>query len=223
MLRELRPQLRAGVPIVGLEPSCVAAFRDELPGLLPKDLDAKRLEGLVLTLSEFLQEHASDWDVPKLDRRAIVHGHCHQEATVGMDAERKLYERMGLDFEILDSGCCGLAGSFGFENGHHEISVDIAEQRLLPAVREAGESTLIVADGFSCKTQIEELSERRALHTAQLLEMALDHGPAGVAGTHPEEAYPDVVLNGGLPKTAKVAGAVAAAIGAGVAISRARR
>ncbi len=223
MLRELRPQLRAGIPIVGLEPSCVAAFRDELPNLLPRDLDADRLKGLVLTLSEFLQEHAEGWDVPKLERRAIVHGHCHQEAVMGMSAEQKLYERMGLDFEILDSGCCGLAGSFGFEHGHHEISVEIAEQRLLPMVRDAGESTLIVADGFSCKTQIEELSDRRALHTAQLIEMALDNGPTGVGGTHPEDAYPDVVLNGGLPRSAKVAGAVAAVVGAGVAISRARR
>jgi FAD/FMN-containing dehydrogenase/Fe-S oxidoreductase len=223
MLRELRPQLRAGVPIVGLEPSCVAAFRDELPNLLPKDLDAKRLEGLVLTLSEFLKKHASDWDVPQLRRKAMVHGHCHQEATVGMDAEQWLYERMGLDFEILDSGCCGLAGSFGFEHGHHEISVDIAEQRLLPMVRDAGESTLIVADGFSCKTQIEELSDRRALHTAQLLEMAMDEGPGGVSGRHPEDAYPDVVLNGRVPRGAKVVGAVAAAVGAGFAITRARR
>ena len=190
---------------------------------MPKDLDAKRLEGLVLTLSEFLEKHASDWDVPQLRRKAIVHGHCHQEATVGMSAEEKLYERMGLDFEILDSGCCGLAGSFGFEHGHHEISVEIAEQRLLPKIREAGESTLIVADGFSCKTQIEQLSDRRALHTAQLLEMALDNGPEGVPGAHPEDAYPDVVLNGGVPKSAKLAGAVAAAVGAGVAISRVRR
>jgi Fe-S oxidoreductase len=223
MLSELRPQLRAGIPIVGLEPSCVAAFRDELPNLLPTDLDAKRLEGLVLTLSEFLDKHASDWDVPKLERKAIVHGHCHQEAVMGMSSEEKLYERMGLDFEVLDSGCCGLAGSFGFEHGHHEISVEIGEQRLLPAVREAGEETLIVADGFSCKTQIEQLSDRRALHTAQLIEMALDQGPAGVVGTRPEDAYPDVVLNGGVPTTAKVAGAVAAAVGAGYAISRARR
>ena len=227
MLNELRPQLRAGVPIVGLEPSCVAAFRDELPNLLPKDLDAKRLKQVVFTLSEFLEEHAADWDVPQLRRKAIVHGHCHQEAVMGMSSEEKLYERMGLDFEILDSGCCGLAGSFGFEHGHHEISVDIAEQRLLPKVRDVEADTLIVADGFSCKTQIEELSDRRALHTAQLLEMALDEGPSGVAGPHPEDAYPDVVLNGGVPNGVKVAGAVAAAVGAaagaGMAISRARR
>ena len=223
MLSELRPQLREGIPIVGLEPSCVAAFRDELPNLMPDDLDAKRLQAVVLTLSEFLQKHAADWDLPQLKRRAIVHGHCHQEATAGMSAERELYERMGLDFEILDSGCCGLAGSFGFEHGHHEISVEIAEQRLLPAIREAGAATLIVADGFSCKTQIEQLSDRRALHTAQLIEMSLDNGPAGVSGTHPEDAYPDIVLDGSLPTSAKVLGALAAAVGAAVAISRARR
>lgn len=97
------------------------------------------------------------------------------------------------------------------------------EQGLLPAVRSAPGEAVIVADGFSCKTQIEQLSDRRALHTAQLLEMALDNGPEGVPGAHPEQAYPDVVLNGGVPKSAKVAGAVAAAVGAGVAISRVRR
>ncbi len=225
MLSVLREPIREGVPIVGLEPSCVAAFRDELPGLIPNDEDAKRLRDLVATLSEFLDEHAGDWDLPQLRRKAIVHGHCHQEAVMGMSAEQNIYERMGLDFAILDSGCCGLAGSFGFERGHHEISVEIAEQRLLPAIRKAGDSTLIVADGFSCKTQIEQLTDRRALHTSQLIQMALDSGEGGVSGPHPEDAYPDVevVMNGGLPRSAKVAGAAAAAVGAGVAVSRALR
>jgi Fe-S oxidoreductase len=108
-----------------------------------------------------------------------------------MDAERELYERMGLDFELLDSGCCGMAGSFGFEHAHRDISVAIGEQRLLPRVREARRDTLLIADGFSCKTQIEELSDRRALHTAQVLKMAMDHGPEGVSGNEPERAYPD--------------------------------
>ena len=148
--------------MVGVEPSCVAAFRDELPNLMPHDEDAKRLSLQTLTLAEFLQRHAPDWDAPRLERRALVHGHCHQEATMGTSAERELYERLGLDFELLDTGCCGLAGSFGFEREHDGISREIAEQaRLLPAVRDAGEETLLIADGFSCKTQIEELSDRR--------------------------------------------------------------
>ena len=193
MLSVLREPIRQGVPVVGVEPSCVAAFRDELPNLVPRNEDVKRLTLQTLTLAELLQRHARGWDAPALRRRALVHGHCHQEAIMGMDAEQELYERMGLDFEVLDSGCCGMAGSFGFESEHHEISVKIGERRLLPAVRDAGLDTLVVADGFSCKSQIEELTERRALHTAQLVKMALDHGPSGPAGNEPERAYPDLV------------------------------
>jgi Fe-S oxidoreductase len=192
MLDRLQPQIRAGVPIVGIEPSCVAAFRDELPNLLPHDEDAKRLSLQTLTLAEFLQRHAPDWDPPKLERRAVVHVHCHQEATAGSSAEEGLYGRMGIEYEVLDSGCCGLAGSFGFEKEHYDVSVAIAENRLLPKVRELADETIVIADGFSCKTQIEQLSERRALHTAQVLKMALDHGPEGVSGGRPERVYPDL-------------------------------
>jgi FAD/FMN-containing dehydrogenase/Fe-S oxidoreductase len=173
MLKVLSPWIREGVPVVGIEPSCVAAFRDELPNLMVHDEDAKRLSLQALTLAELLQLHAPDWDAPRLERRAVVHGHCHQKATMGMKAEQELYERIGLEFELLDSGCCGLAGSFGFERDHDEISRQIAEQRLMPAVREAGADTLVIADGFSCKTQIEELSERRPLHTAEVVELAI--------------------------------------------------
>ncbi|HXV06238.1 MAG TPA: FAD-linked oxidase C-terminal domain-containing protein [Solirubrobacterales bacterium] len=176
MLDTLEPQIRAGVPVVGIEPSCVAAFRDELPNLMPLDEDAKRLSLQTLTLAEFLERHAQGWEPPRLERRAVVHGHCHQEAVMGMSAERKLYERMGLDFEVLDSGCCGLAGSFGFERRHDAISRRIGERRLMPAVREAGESAIVVADGFSCKTQIEAMTDRRPLHTAELVELALGGG-----------------------------------------------
>jgi len=173
MLSELAPWIRDGVPVVGAEPSCIAAFRDELPGLLPHDEDAKRLSLQTLTVAEFLQRHAPEWDAPRLDRRAIVHGHCHQEATMGMSAEGELYERLGLSYEILDSGCCGLAGSFGFERDHDEISRRIGERRLMPAVRETPAETLLIADGFSCKTQIEQLTGRRATHTAEAIAAAL--------------------------------------------------
>jgi FAD/FMN-containing dehydrogenase/Fe-S oxidoreductase len=197
MLDQLRPQIRAGIPVVGVEPSCVAAFRDELPNLLAHDEDAKRLSLQTLTLAEFLQRHAPDWEPPRLERKAIVHVHCHQEATAGSGAEEELYERMGLDFEVLDSGCCGLAGSFGFESEHHDVSVAIAESRLLPLVRAAAADTLVIGDGFSCKTQVEQLSDRRPLHTAQVLKMALEHGPEGVSGPRPERAYPDLVQGKG--------------------------
>jgi Fe-S oxidoreductase len=177
-LRVLRPWIRQGVPVVGIEPSCVAAFRDELTGLLPSDEDAKRLNLQTLTLAEFLERHAPHWPVPRLEKRAVVHGHCHQEAVMGMDAESSLYERMGLDFEVLDSGCCGLAGSFGFEHEHFDVSKKIGEHRLLPMVRDTDPDTLIVADGFSCKTQIEELTDRRTVHTAELVRMAMETRPA---------------------------------------------
>jgi FAD/FMN-containing dehydrogenase/Fe-S oxidoreductase len=196
MLDVLGPQIRKGVPLVGAEPSCVASFRDELPGLMPHDEDAKRLSLQALTLAEFLQQHAPEWEPPRLDAKALVHGHCHHEAVMGMNAEKELYERMGLDFEVLDSGCCGLAGSFGFEKEHDEISREIGEQRLMPMVRKAPEEAILVADGFSCKTQIEQMTERRALHTAQLLKLALERDSAAEPGPRPEEGFPDVVLDG---------------------------
>ncbi|HET9185221.1 MAG TPA: FAD-binding and (Fe-S)-binding domain-containing protein, partial [Solirubrobacterales bacterium] len=197
MLDALAPRIREGVHVVGIEPSCVAAFRDELPGLMPHDEDAKRLSLQTLTLAEFLIQKAPDYQPPKLEAKALIHGHCHHEAVMGLEAEKELYEKMGLDFEVLDSGCCGLAGSFGFERSHDSVSREIAEQRLLPAVREAPESTILVSDGFSCKTQVEQMSDRRFLHTAQLIKLAREHGPLGHPGAHPEEEYPDVVLNSG--------------------------
>jgi Fe-S oxidoreductase len=224
-LEGLRPWIREGVPLVGLEPSCVAAFRDELPALLPGDEDARRLSLQALTLAEALERHAPDWDAPKLSRRAIVHGHCHQKAVMGMDAEERLYERMGLDFEVLDSGCCGLAGSFGFEREHDELSRDVGEHRLMPMVRSAGREVILIADGFSCKTQISELTDRRALHTAQVLKMALDEGPDGPSGMLPERGYPDVRLDGG-GRRELVAGAAVVASGAALAatlVARRRR
>ncbi|MGN6586980.1 MAG: FAD-binding and (Fe-S)-binding domain-containing protein [Solirubrobacterales bacterium] len=188
LLDTLAPHIREGVPVVGIEPSCVAAFRDELPNLLYDDEDAKRLSLQTLTLAELLQRHAPDWKAPRIERRAIVHGHCHQEAVMGMSAEKELYERLGLDFEVLDSGCCGLAGSFGFEREHDQISREIGEQRLMPAVREAPAETLLIADGFSCKTQIEELTGRRAVHTAEAISSALAPPGGSFGKTSPRTA-----------------------------------
>jgi FAD/FMN-containing dehydrogenase/Fe-S oxidoreductase len=178
-LELLRPYLHAGVPLVGIEPSCVAAFRDELPNLFPGDEAALRLASTTFTLGELLERHAPGWQPPRLRRRAVVHGHCHQEAIMGMSAEKRLLERIGLDYELLDSGCCGMAGAFGFERDHHDISVRIGERRLLPRVRDADAGTLVVADGFSCRTQIEQLAGRRALHTAEVVQMAIDHSRDG--------------------------------------------
>ncbi|HEX5418233.1 MAG TPA: heterodisulfide reductase-related iron-sulfur binding cluster, partial [Chloroflexota bacterium] len=174
ILRALRPQIRAGIPLVGLEPSCVAVFRDELLGLFPHDEDAIRLSRQSYLLSEFLVEHAPDYRPPPLHRSAIVHGHCHHKALMGMEAETALLKKMGLDFQVLDSGCCGMAGAFGFEKSHYDVSIGAGERVLLPAVRATSPETLIIADGFSCREQIAQTTNRRALHLADVLRMALD-------------------------------------------------
>jgi Fe-S oxidoreductase len=188
-LDALREPLAAGVPIVGLEPSCVAAFRDELPALFPAEADAMRLKHGFLTLAEFFAEHAPDWQPPQLRRKAVVHGHCHHKAVMRMHADQKLLDRLGLEHELLDSGCCGLAGSFGFEAAHYDVSMACGEDALLPLVREQDARTLVLADGFSCRNQIAHGTERRGLHLAQVLQMALREGSAGPPGAPPERGY----------------------------------
>jgi FAD/FMN-containing dehydrogenase/Fe-S oxidoreductase len=211
LVKGLAPYAREDIKIVAVEPSCVASFRDELPNMMPHDEDANRLVKNTLTLSEFLIEE--DYEPPRLERKSIVHGHCHQEATIGLTAEQQLYEKMGLDYEVLDSGCCGLAGSWGFEEDKYDLSMQIGERRLLPAARNAEADTILVADGFSCKTQVMQGTERRPLHTAQVVKMALDHGTGGTPrGETPESYYPDITLDGPSPdlKTAAVAGVAVA-------------
>ncbi|HEU4875613.1 MAG TPA: FAD-linked oxidase C-terminal domain-containing protein [Pyrinomonadaceae bacterium] len=170
----LRPIIAAGVPVVGLEPSCVAVFRDEMTNLLPDDQDARRLSQQTYLLTEFLEAKTDFAHLPKLQRRAIVHDHCHKKAVIKKDDEWKLLKQLGLDFEVLDSGCCGMAGSFGFVKEHYELSLKIGELVLLPAVREAPEDTLIIADGFSCREQIAQTTKRRALHSAEVIQMAIN-------------------------------------------------
>ncbi|MBV8463311.1 MAG: FAD-binding protein, partial [Acidimicrobiales bacterium] len=139
ILEELRPAITAGIPVVGVEPSCLAVFRDELPELFPDDLDAQRLRSQSYLLSEFLLQRAPDWEIPRLARPAIVHGHCHHKAVMGFDADEEVIGRLGLEADILDSGCCGLAGSFGFERGEkYRVSLAAGESGLLPRVRDAG-------------------------------------------------------------------------------------
>jgi FAD/FMN-containing dehydrogenase/Fe-S oxidoreductase len=171
IIEALRSALREGVSVVGLEPSCVAVFRDELINLFPEDEDAQRLSRQSFFLTEFLVREG--FEPPTLPRKAIVHGHCHHKAIAKMTSEETLLAGLGLDFEILDSGCCGLAGSFGYEADHYGISMQIGERALLPAVRAAAADTLVVADGFSCRQQIVHATGRRPLHIAQLLQIAL--------------------------------------------------
>ena len=167
----LRPWIRAGIPVVGLEPSCVAAFRDELVNLFPNDDDAVRLSRQTLLLSEFLEQQR--YQPPPLRTSAVVHGHCHHKSVIGMDAEVALLRRMGVDFDQLDSGCCGMAGSFGFGADHYEVSLRVGERVLLPTVRDADDDTVIVTDGFSCREQIEQGTGRRPAHIAELLALAI--------------------------------------------------
>ena len=168
-LRLLRPWLDAGTPVVGLEPSCTAVFRSDLRELLPRDEDAARLRDQVRTLAELLDERARPGWEPSLDLDAVVQTHCHQHAVMGFGADTGLMRRIGVRPDVL-SGCCGLAGNFGFERGHHEVSTACAEHALLPAVRAAAPRTAVLADGFSCRTQIAHGSTRRAHHLAELLD-----------------------------------------------------
>ncbi|MGW3356240.1 FAD-binding and (Fe-S)-binding domain-containing protein [Streptomyces bungoensis] len=182
----LRPHLRSGTPVVGMEPSCLAVFKDELPKLLPHDDDAQRLTKNAYHFAEFFQ--AFGIEPPRLHGKALLWGHCHQRATGGMDPDRELLEKMGLEVRNLKGGCCGLAGSWGFESGKYDISLDCGEQALLPAVRDAGEDCLVVADGFSCKTQIKDAGTgRRALHLAEVMQLARDQHGRG-PGRQPERA-----------------------------------
>ena len=177
-LETLRPQIRNGVPLLALEPSCLAVFRDELTALFPDDDDARQLAKQSFTLAELLKQ-TDGYQPAGLNGVALLHGHCHQKAVVGLDAEQALLRRAGLELELPDTGCCGMAGAFGFERGdHYAVSIAAGERALLPAVRRTDAQTLILADGFSCREQIRQQTDRQPLHLAQLLRQALPGGGA---------------------------------------------
>jgi Fe-S oxidoreductase len=186
VLDALRDDIRAGTPVVGAEPSCVAVFKDELVKMRPHDQDAKRLAAQSFHLAEFLQQEG--YRPPPLARKVVLHEHCHQHATGGADADKKLLEAMGIEVEKPDSGCCGMAGAWGYERDHYDVSIACGERVLLPKVRETPADALIVAEGFSCRSQIEQTTNRRALHLAQVIQVARDCGPSGPSGSFPERA-----------------------------------
>ncbi len=186
----LLPEMEAGIPIVVLEPSCAAVFRDELTNLFPKDERARALSQQVVLLSEFLEKHAKDFPLPSLARRALIHGHCHQRAIMKMTAEEAVLRRMGIDFTAPAPGCCGMAGAFGFEKEKYDVSKAIGELELLPAVRKAPTDWLIVANGFSCREQIAQETDRQALHLAEVLQMALREATESPEGIPLFEAAP---------------------------------
>jgi Fe-S oxidoreductase len=177
ILDALEPQILAGVPLVVLEPSCCSVFRDELRSLLPDHPLANKLREQTFLLSELLaRRHAP---LPQLHRSGIAQGHCHHKAVLRFTQEKAIFQAAGMQVELLQSGCCGLAGSFGFEADKYEVSRACGERSLLPSVREQPDDALILADGFSCRTQIGQLTDRQALHLADALKLALDHGPEG--------------------------------------------
>jgi FAD/FMN-containing dehydrogenase/Fe-S oxidoreductase len=188
ILDELSPEIEAGIPIVGLEPSCVAVFRDELLNLFPHDTRAQALSRQTFLLSEFLETSAKDFPLPRLNRKALLHGHCHHKSLMKMTAEESVLRRLGIDFHSPASGCCGMAGSFGFEPDKYDLSIAIGELELLPAVRKTPPDWLIIADGFSCREQIAQSTPRQALHLAEVLQMAVRGVAAVDSLPYPESA-----------------------------------
>jgi Fe-S oxidoreductase len=181
-MRSLGSEIEQGTPIIVLEPSCASVFRDELTNLFPEDPSAKRLKQQTYLLTEFLDEKGSGIVPNELDSKALLHGHCHQKALMGMEHEHSVLSKLGLELAAPDSGCCGMAGSFGFEQGErYEVAQRCGERVLLPSVRRAGDDTLIIADGFSCREQIRQGTGREALHSAQVLQMALPRNNAPIA------------------------------------------
>ncbi|MER7012637.1 FAD-binding and (Fe-S)-binding domain-containing protein [Saccharopolyspora sp. NPDC000359] len=172
--RALRPLLDRGLPVVGLEPSCTAFLRHDALELAPDDLDVAALAAATRTFAEWVEPTRDQWQQPAHDRQALVQVHCHQHADLGFTADQATLDATGTNARVLDAGCCGLAGNFGFERGHHEVSIACAEQGLLPAVRAAEPGTDVIADGFSCRTQLRQTAGIEPLHLATLVARTLD-------------------------------------------------
>jgi Fe-S oxidoreductase len=216
VLQHLQPFLAAGIPVVGLEPTTVAIFRDEVPNLLPHDLDGQRLRQTCYLLCEFLD--AQGVELPQLHWTAVLHNHCHQKAVLNAQAMERVLHKMGVQFEQPEPGCCGMAGPFGFEAEHYDVAMRIGERHLLPAVRQAAKDTVIIANGFSCRTQMAQSSDRHPLHLAELLLMAFEAGPNGHRRSYPELAYQNTPVP--ILKTGTVA-LIGAALVGGVIAARA--
>jgi Fe-S oxidoreductase len=170
----LAPLADSGLTIVGLEPSCLLTFRDELPALFAGDARAATLARSTLMFDEFIAREATQAALPsRSGRAALLHGHCHQKALAGLDNEIAILKRIaGLELQAPDSGCCGMAGAFGYDAAHYEISRAIGERVLFPAVRAAPAGTIVISDGFSCRSQIAHFCQgRRPMHLAEFLNL----------------------------------------------------
>ena len=172
-LDTLRPEIEAGTPVVGLEPACVTAFLDELPGLFPDDPRAGRLRANTHFISDFIQRQPERFPLRRARERAKVQIHCHHHAVIGPKAEHALLDRLGLDYEVMSHGCCGMAGAFGFAAATYETAQSIAERGLFPALRAAPPDAWVIADGFSCREQIEQGLGRGTVHIAELAAACL--------------------------------------------------
>jgi Fe-S oxidoreductase len=234
IMDELLPEIETATPIVVLEPSCASVFRDELTNLFPEDERAHALSKQVFLLSEFLEQRARNFPLPKLPRQALVHGHCHHKSIMKMTAEEAVLERMGIQFTAPAPGCCGMAGAFGFEKEKYEISKSIGELELLPAVRQAPTDWLIVADGFSCREQIAQETDRHALHLAEVLQMALREAAETAEGFpifdpapqhYPEDAWVrphEAAIGKSMKRTGLAVAGIAAAAALLLALARRR-
>ena len=169
----LHSQIESDVPIVVLEPSCATVFREELTNFFPDDKAAKKLSEQTFLLSDFLEQKAPEFNLPKFKRRALLHGHCHHKNIMKMEAEESILKKMQVDYEMPETGCCGMAGAFGFEKEHYDVAMRCGERVLLPAGRQASLETLILSDGFSCREQIAQSTGREAIHLAQAMQLAL--------------------------------------------------
>jgi Fe-S oxidoreductase len=177
ILHSLEADIRDGTPIVAIEPACASVFRDELLNLFPNDSRARRLARQVRLFGDFLA--GSSWEAPRLEARAVVHGHCHHKATFGMAGDLALLDKLGVTCTMPETGCCGMSGSFGFHPERYPLSIKLAERALLPAVRRADSDTYIVANGYSCREQIAQGTSRRALHVAEIARLALKSANRG--------------------------------------------
>jgi Fe-S oxidoreductase len=179
----MEPLLRAGYPVIGLEPSCTVMLQDEITQLLPDDDRAALVSKLTQTLGAFATKHLKDgkpWPFGELSGgggqpvEALCQVHCHQKSALGYDPELGIMEKLGVNTTVIGGGCCGLAGNWGFEPGHYDISQTLGERELFPAIRNASEGTLVLADGFSCRTQIAQGTSADGVHLAQIMRKALN-------------------------------------------------
>ena len=214
-LTTLRSEIREGVPIVVLEPSCATVFREELTNFFPDDEDAQKLRDQTFLLSDFLEQRAPDFSLPAFAKKALVHGHCHHKNIMKMEAEESILKKMKLDYAMPETGCCGMAGAFGFEKEHYDVAMKCGERVLLPAVREQDKDTLIITDGFSCREQIAQTTDREALHLAEVIQMALHQNGQRNGEEYLERHY----LAAHKPKASLSAAEVGLLIGAGALLT----